>query len=64
MDINHCFIFSMDIWDSDLNKNNDTREGVIGFSYVGGICGNNTYSIVEDMGFFNIPNAAHELGHK
>ena len=33
-------------------------------SYQAGICGSNKYSIVEFIGFNNVQNTAHELGHK
>ncbi len=40
------------------------RSSAVGYSTVGGICGKNKYSIVEDIGFNNMLNIAHELGHK
>ncbi len=41
-----------------------TRSAVIGYSSIGGICTTNKYSLVEFIGFNNIQNAGHELGHK
>ncbi len=53
----------MDIWDSSAASSPSTRSGVVSTSPIGGICGNK-YSILEYGGLNNIPNAAHELGHK
>ncbi len=52
----------MDIWGT--SGSDSSRSGVSGYSWVGGICGTNKYSLVEDIGLNNIQNAAHELGHK
>ena len=54
----------MDIWDSNSASDPFIRSGVIGTSYIGGICGRNKYSILEYEGLNSIHNAAHELGHK
>jgi len=56
-------IMDKDIWSNSASASAATRSGVIGYSIVGGVCSTNKYSIVEDMGFNNIGNAAHELGH-
>jgi hypothetical protein len=40
-----------------------SRSSSIGFSAIGGICSPSRYAIVEYLGFNNIQNAAHELGH-
>ncbi len=41
-----------------------TRSAAIGYSNIGGICSKKSYSIVEYIGFNNMQNAAHELGHR
>jgi hypothetical protein len=41
-----------------------TRSAAIGYSNIGGICSKNSFSIVEYIGFNNMQNAAHELGHR
>jgi hypothetical protein len=46
--------YSLDIWSNSASATAASRSGVIGYSIVGGICGTNKYSIVEDMGFSNI----------
>jgi hypothetical protein len=44
--------------------NPSLRSSIVGLSQIGGICSQNKYSIVEYLGFNEIQNAAHELGHK
>ena len=39
--------------------------GAIGYTQaIGGVCGNQKYSIIEYAGFNQIQNAAHELAHR
>ncbi len=39
--------------------------GAIGYTQaIGGVCGNQKYSIIEYSGFNQIQNAAHELAHR
>ena len=54
---------SLDIWTSSAGSSSQ-RSSIVGFSNIGGICSQNQYSIVEYLGFNEIQNAAHELGHK
>jgi hypothetical protein len=61
---NFKFYFkSFDIWGTS-GINDAARSAVIGYSTVGGICSLNKYSIVEYLGFNDVYNAVHELGHK
>ncbi len=54
----------MDLWNSFSNLDDAKRSSITGYTLLGGICNSFRYSIVEDLGFNNIQNAAHELGHK
>lgn len=54
----------MDLWDSNTMLTSSQRSSIVGLSYVGQICTSYKYSIIEEEGFNNMQNAAHELGHK
>ncbi len=58
------FDLSKDIWSSNTALSNNTRSLVSGLSNTLGICTSNRYSIIEEIGFNNAHNAAHELGHR
>ena len=54
----------MDLWNPTVNMTAAVSSGIVGYSIVGGICGPARYSLVEEEGFNNMHNAAHELGHR
>jgi hypothetical protein len=61
--LNHySFYLRIDIWDSNISANPASRSGIIGSTFIAGVCSNQQYSIVEYAGLSS--NAAHELGHK
>ena len=55
---------SYDIWMNISLYSPASRSSAVGFSSIGSICSPNRYSIIEYLGFNNIQNAAHELGHR
>jgi hypothetical protein len=55
--------FSLDLWDPNHRWPESTRSSTTGYAFVKGVCSSFKYSIIEDDGFNNIQNAAHELGH-
>ena len=62
--LKNLFYSSMDLWDSNTMLTSSQRSSIVGLSYVGQICTSYKYSIIEEEGFNNMQNAAHELGHK
>lgn len=57
-------IFSKDLWSNDNGQLPALRSKVMGFSLMGGICGIQRYSIVEDLGGFNsILTITREIAH-
>ena len=54
----------MDLWDTNTNEEASARAEITGLSFLSQICTKNKYSIIEEEGFNNIQNAAHELAHK
>ena len=56
-------IQSLDIWSAGT-RDPAARSSIIGYTFIGGICSPNKYSIIEFNGFNQIQNAAHELGHR
>jgi hypothetical protein len=53
----------MDLWDSNSKSLPSSRSAITGLSFVSQICTKYRYSIIEEEGFNNMQNAAHELGH-
>lgn len=48
------FLLRKDIWGINANHNTQLRSSCIGYSNVGGICTDKSYSIIEDMAFNSI----------
>ena len=57
------FCLSLDLWNPKNDLNPTSRASITGYSFTKSVCGSFRYSIIEDEGFNNIQNAAHELGH-
>ena len=48
------FVFSEDLWSDLINETDAERSSTAGLSFIGGICGRNRYSVVEDIGLESI----------
>ena len=50
----NIIIISKDIWSDDISATPSQRSGVVGTSWVGGVCSSFRQSVIEDTGFNSI----------